>query len=124
MCVFSYVDVKQLQMEAPLVGERIKMLLEQHQDFAAKIEPKFAPLENDVSVINGVLQLDQQFFTGKVCIRGSILVYVCHVHVYDKWFRLSCTFVNVYVFVHIYKYMFVVYMYTCVHMYVFHMLHF
>ena len=122
MCVFSYVDVKQLQMEAPLVGERIKMLLEQHQDFAAKIEPKFAPLENDVSVINGVLQLDQQFFTGKVCIRGSILVYVCHVHVYDKW--LSCTFVNVYVFVHIYKYMFVVYMYTCVHMYVFHMLHF
>ena len=56
-------------MEAPLLGERIHMLNKQHTDFAEKIEPKFAPLENDMSVINGVLQLDAQHFNSKVAIK-------------------------------------------------------
>lgn len=59
-------EVKQLQMEAPILGERVSMLFQQHKDFAEKIEPKFAPLENDVSVLNGVLQLDKQHFVGKL----------------------------------------------------------
>ena len=40
-----------------------------HQDyhgFKDQISPKFAPLEHDVSVINGVLQLDAQKFNEKV----------------------------------------------------------
>jgi hypothetical protein len=59
-------DVKQLQMEAPILGDRVSMLHQQHKEFSEKIEPKFAPLENDVSVLNGVLQLDKQNFVGKL----------------------------------------------------------
>jgi hypothetical protein len=36
-----------------------------HTAFVEKIEPKFVPLESDVSVINAVLQLDRQNFVSK-----------------------------------------------------------
>ena len=59
-------DVKQLKMEFPIISERIQYVNQQQEDFSKTVMPKFAPLENDVSAINGVLQLDSQHFVSKV----------------------------------------------------------
>ena len=55
-----------LQAEAQLASKHITELRQDYQEFKDLISPKFAPLEHDVSVINGVLQLDAQNFNEKV----------------------------------------------------------
>jgi hypothetical protein len=59
-------EVELLKTTAADIADRVKSLEQRHVEFVEKIEPKFAPLENDVSVINGVLQLDKQHFLSKV----------------------------------------------------------
>ena len=64
------------QSEAKLASTNITTLYQEHRAFKDLISPKFAPLEQDVSVINGVLQLDAQNFNDKVlplsCVRACV----------------------------------------------------
>ena len=75
-CFFWLIHRACMQSEAQLASKHMTDLHQDYHGFKDQISPKFAPLEHDVSVINGVLQLDAQKFNEKVLPLPCVCVFL------------------------------------------------